>query len=168
MRLEFFDYYHELAQCNILAVSYRGYGDSTGKPNQEGIEKDALAIMRFVFQMPGIAKDRIYLHGRSLGGAVAIFAQANSTFKAKGIIIENTFTSINDIASQFMPILTSFTPFILRNTWKSKDLIGKIEAPILFIRCKNLLIHLFYLATNDEIVPDCQMEKLIKLATKSK
>ena len=49
MRLEFFDYYHELAQCNILAVSYRGYGDSTGKPNQEGIEKDALAIMRFAF-----------------------------------------------------------------------------------------------------------------------
>lgn len=146
MRLEYFDYYHELVQCNIIAVAYRGYGDSSGKPNQEGIEKDALAIMRFAFQMPEIAKDQIYLHGRSLGGAVALSAQVNSTFKAKGLIIENTFTSINDIASQFMPILTSFTPFILRNTWKSKDIIGKIEAPILFIRCNEikLLINFSY------------------------
>jgi len=57
---------------NILSIGYRGYGHSEGVPTEAGLSIDAKTIMMFVRASPKINKDRIFLIGRSLGGAVAL------------------------------------------------------------------------------------------------
>jgi hypothetical protein len=50
--------------------------------------------------------ENIYLHGRSLGGAVAIYAASQILeykFKIKGLIVENTFLSIPDMVAVLFP-----------------------------------------------------------------
>lgn len=73
-RLDYFEKYYYNLKCNVVAVAYRGYDESTGSPNQIGIQKDAIAIVRHVFTSLEIDKDNVFIHGRSLGGAVAIYA----------------------------------------------------------------------------------------------
>ena len=43
-RLEYLNYYYEIAAVNILIVSYRGYSDSEGGPSEEGLQKDSIVI----------------------------------------------------------------------------------------------------------------------------
>jgi alpha-beta hydrolase superfamily lysophospholipase len=61
----------------------------------------------------------LFVLGRSLGGAVAIYSSTISKFKTKidGFIIENTFTSVEDMFSLAVP----FFPwkYLLTNKWPS-------------------------------------------------
>jgi len=63
--------YFEL-EVNLVIVGYRGYGHSEGTPNEAGLELDAEAMFKFAMDNKEINKNRIFLHGASLGGAVAI------------------------------------------------------------------------------------------------
>jgi len=54
-------------------VSYWGYDHSDGTPSEEGIEKDAWAIFNYAYKSDIINPHSIFLFGRSLGGAVAIY-----------------------------------------------------------------------------------------------
>jgi pimeloyl-ACP methyl ester carboxylesterase len=58
---------------NIMCVAYRGYSESTGIPTERGLKLDGIAISECIRQQRDkIDLDRLYLIGRSLGGAVAI------------------------------------------------------------------------------------------------
>lgn len=39
--------YHE-ANCDVLALAYRGYSASSGKPTEAGLKLDAEAVMTFL------------------------------------------------------------------------------------------------------------------------
>ena len=56
----------------MLILAYRGYGDSEGKPSEEGLKLDAEATLEYVLNRNDVDKDRIFVFGASLGGAVAI------------------------------------------------------------------------------------------------
>src|SRR5262249_61758416 len=61
----------------LLALSYRGYGGSTGRPTEAGFLKDALATYRFaVAHYPA---ERIALWGESIGSGVAVALAADKT-----------------------------------------------------------------------------------------
>jgi pimeloyl-ACP methyl ester carboxylesterase len=74
----------------VLAVDYRGYGTSTGTPTEEGIYRDAEAVVRHVQneRPAGVSRPTVYW-GRSLGGAVA--ASAARLIAPDGLILESTF-----------------------------------------------------------------------------
>ena len=57
---------------NVLILAYRGYGDSEGTPSEEGLKLDADATLEYAQSRDDIDNDRIFVFGRSLGGAVAI------------------------------------------------------------------------------------------------
>lgn len=64
------------------------------------------------------------LFGRSLGGAVAVAAaaQCNAARPVRGLIIENSFTSVADMAKSVLPIvrlLGPALPHFVRNKWES-------------------------------------------------
>lgn len=96
------------------------YSDSTGKPTENGLMLDGEAVVNHAFKRNDIDTDRIYIHGRSLGGAVSIYVMTqNVATRVAGVIIENSFTSLGDMAEILFPKLRLFKNLILRNDWPS-------------------------------------------------
>ncbi|KAF7233102.1 hypothetical protein EG68_11736 [Paragonimus skrjabini miyazakii] len=86
-------------QCNILLIDYRGFGRSSGTPSEPGLYSDAHAGLRYLLSRPDIAADKIFIFGRSIGGAVAIQLATNAAdVPLRGVIIENSFTSLPEAA----------------------------------------------------------------------
>eukprot|EP01084_Bolivina_argentea_P152214 265557_1 len=154
---------HNKLKVNIFIVSYRGYGESEGEPNEEGIQIDALAAFDWVHQNKSdeIDVNSIFVFGRSLGGAVAIYTASEiqnrdtDDRKIAGLIIENTFSSIADMVGQVFPFLDFdfVKQFMLKIHWRSIDRIPGITAKMLFLACEK-----------DEIVPHRQMLDLYAAA----
>jgi len=83
--------------CNILMVEYRGYGNSAGIPSEKGLILDGQAAIDFLRSRNDIDHKKIFLFGRSLGGAVAIHLALLNQDKLCGIMVENTFLSIDEM-----------------------------------------------------------------------
>jgi fermentation-respiration switch protein FrsA (DUF1100 family) len=85
--------------CNVLMLQYRGYGFSTGTPNEKGLMIDAQTGLDYIRQRSELRGSRIVLYGQSIGGAVAIALAARNLKQGdiSGIILENTFTSIRKL-----------------------------------------------------------------------
>jgi len=86
---EFLHRYVELG-VTVLAVDYPGYGLSTGRPTEDGAYAAADAALAHLGTL-GFPPERVVLHGRSLGGAVAVDVAARHA--VAGLILESTFTS---------------------------------------------------------------------------
>lgn len=86
---------HDLG-CNVLMLQYRGYGLSTGTPNEKGLMIDAQTGLDYIRQRAELRNTKIVLYGQSLGGAVSIALAARNIKQGDiaGMILENTFTSI--------------------------------------------------------------------------
>jgi abhydrolase domain-containing protein 13 len=80
---------------NVFIFDYRGYGNSEGEPTEEGLRKDAGAVMHHLAQRTDINQSRLILFGRSLGGAVALHAASAYPSAPAALILENTFTSVS-------------------------------------------------------------------------
>jgi len=150
---------YKTIKVNILLVAYRGYGQSTGSPSERGIMIDSDAILDHLFTSlkEDINSEQVYVFGKSLGGAVAIYACSDSTYKIKGLILENTFSSISSLVDTIMPFVKYFKTFLLKNFWPSVERIPKIKVPILFL-----------ISENDELIPRNHMEELHNAAVLAK
>ncbi|KAG9457727.1 hypothetical protein H6P81_002235 [Aristolochia fimbriata] len=166
-RLEFVRIILQKLQCNVFMLSYRGYGASEGYPSQKGITRDAQAALDHLTQRTDIDTSRIVVFGRSLGGAVGSVLANNNPDKVAAIILENTFTSILDMAGVLLPFLKWFIggsgckgPRILncvvRSPWSTIDIIGQIKQPILFLS-----------GLQDEMVPPPHMQMLYAKASEN-
>lgn len=94
--------------------------------------------------------------GRSLGGAVAINLAPKIQDQIRGIIVENTFTSISHLADIMIPFAKPIKRFVQRNFWSSIDTIKKINVPMLFIR-----------SMLDEMIPPSHSQDLYDAAINS-
>jgi len=153
-------------QCNIniLLFDYRGYGKSTGKPSETGLYTDAQAVYDYVRRRTDLNQEKIFFFGRSLGGAVALhlashLAQSNATPPLYAIIVENTFTSIPDMAKQiFQVFVIDYVPiWFYKNVFSSITKIRHINVPVLFLS-----------GERDELVPPQMMQKLYEECKSSK
>jgi len=135
--------------CNVFIVSYRGYGNSSGEPNEEGIRIDALTIYHYLINREDLKDSPIIVFGRSIGGAVAIDLVDNiNGHKISGLIVENTFTSINEMIDYKFPPLSVFK-FLSKNKWSSIETIRRVNIPTLFI-----------FGEKDNMVPKNMMNRL--------
>ncbi|KAF5359379.1 hypothetical protein D9756_003629 [Leucocoprinus leucothites] len=81
--------------CNVLTVSYRGYGESEGVPSEKGLQRDAQAVLDFVWNDAELSKIPIIIYGLSLGGAVAIdVTSKNPEKRSLHLVKESTFLSL--------------------------------------------------------------------------
>jgi len=142
---------------NVLILAYRGYSRSEGTPSEEGLALDAEATLEYVLNRDDIDKERLFVFGRSLGGAIATQLAMKHSNRFRGMIVENTFTSIADMVDQIMPHVAPFKMFIQRIFYPTVDRINKVTCPILFIR-----------GLKDEIVPCDQSKKLYDAAKSAK
>ena len=131
----------------VLALCYRGYGGSTGKPTEDGLISDARAAYQFASaQFPA---SRIVLFGESLGTAVAIALAAERP--VAGVILDAPFTSAVDVAAAAYP----FAPvrWLMKDTFRSDRRIANVSVPL-------LVMH----GEQDRIIPIEYAERLFALA----
>ncbi|KFG46673.1 phospholipase/carboxylesterase [Toxoplasma gondii p89] len=143
---------------NVLIVSYRGYGFSEGSPTEAGVYRDGEAALDMLVERQNelhIDANKIFLFGRSLGGAVAIDLAVQRPHQVRGVIVENTFTSLLDMVWVVFPLLRPFqrTVRILQRLYMDNgEKIQRLRLPILFIS-----------GQKDELVPTRHMKKLFEL-----
>lgn len=165
LRIPYFQHVIRNMDVNFLAIAYRGYSYSdSDTPSEEGLKRDADAILKFLRNPEIVDEDiaaaihpeLIWVDGRSLGGAVAAYMASQDPSLFRGVILENTFTSISDMADEIFPFLSPIKQYILNIGWNTIDLVPTLRMPILFIT-----------GAKDEIVPHQHTLRLHAVASKA-
>jgi len=125
-------------RMNVFIFDYRGYGDSTGTPSEQGTYQDAMTAWKYLTRTRSIPPDHILIYGRSMGTAIAAWL-ANEV-SPPVLVLESGFTSAPDMAAHMFPFLPA--RLVCRFRYDTPDLINKIRCPV-------LVAH----SPNDETVP---------------
>jgi len=151
-RRDSIEIFHRLG-LNVLIIDYRGYGQSEGTPDEQGLYQDASAAWRYLTDQKGFANDQILIFGRSLGGAIA--ARLASGVQARGLILESTLSSARDFARDVFPILSRL--ILTRYDFNTVAYIQHVNYPV-------LVLH----SPEDEIMPFHLGEKVFQAAHEPK
>jgi fermentation-respiration switch protein FrsA (DUF1100 family) len=125
-RAAWMKFFQEQLHVTALIVDYRGYGRSEGTPTVEGILQDARAARKWLAGRAKVEEKQIVLMGESLGGAVV--ADLAGTDGARGLILQNTFSSLRDVAMVHYPRLAWLVP---AGKLDSAARIAKYKGPLL-------------------------------------
>ncbi|WP_232300493.1 alpha/beta hydrolase [Desulfonatronovibrio magnus] len=136
-RLQTISIFNSLNMSTFI-FDYQGYGKSSGRPGEKATYQDALAAWTYLTETRNIQENRIFIFGRSLGGAVA--AELGARKSPAGIVLESTFTSVPDLGSE----LFRFLPVRLLSRFKYNTLekVESFSAPVKIIHSQD-----------DEIIP---------------
>ncbi|KAJ5166730.1 Protein bem46 [Penicillium canariense] len=140
--------------CNVFMLEYRGYGLSTGMPDEAGLKIDAQTGLDYLRQRAETRDSKLVVYGQSLGGAVSINLVATNQEQGDiaGLILENTFLSIRKLIPNVFPPARYLARFC-HQYWTSEDIIPKIsKIPILFLS-----------GLKDELVPPSNMTQLFSV-----
>lgn len=118
---------------SVMLVDYRGYGkSSTLFPNEKRVYEDAEATWQYLTRTLKIKPQKIFVYGHSLGGAIAIELASKHPDMA-GLIVEGTFTSIQDLAES-MPLLKIFPlEWLITERFDSLSKISSLQTPLLIL-----------------------------------
>jgi len=125
-RLESVQMFHRLGYSTLI-FDYRGYGNSSGVPTEQGTYRDAEAAWRYLTEQRHTPSCRIVLFGESLGGAVAAWLAARQ--KPAALVIASGFTSVPDLGQQLYPFLP--VRWLARIRYDTRENLRTVEAPVL-------------------------------------
>jgi uncharacterized protein len=111
----------------VLAISYRGYSNSTGRPSEAGLAIDAKAAYDWLAQKH--APREIVIHGHSLGSGVA--SKLATTVEARALVLEAPFTAASDVGAERFPWLP--VQLLMFDSFRSRDWIGDVKMPVLIV-----------------------------------
>ena len=143
---------HSNLGTDVLLFDYRGFGKSSGRPNESGTYDDVRTAYRYLVDERGIPESRIVLLGESLGAAVAL--QLATEVDAAGLVLEAPFTSIRDMAQAVYPFLPNRW---VRTRYDNIEKIPALDMPL-------LVVH----GTEDLTVPFVQGKRLFEAANEPK
>lgn len=135
----------------LFAVSYRGYGGSTGMPSEEGLLQDARAAYGAAAARFGAGK--LIGYGESLGTGVVLKLAAEVPFQA--IVLEAPYRSTLSVAQGLYPYLP--LSLVMKDQFRSDEIIGRVRAPLLFLH-----------GERDQVIPFAQGLQLYELASAPK
>jgi fermentation-respiration switch protein FrsA (DUF1100 family) len=118
--------------ANVLSFDYRGYGKSQGKPTERGTYIDALTAHGWL-RKKGFAEKNIIVYGESLGGAIATELCASE--ETGGLILQSTFTSLQDIGVELYPWLPVRWLGSIRYDTRSK--LPSLKIPVLIMHSRD-------------------------------
>jgi uncharacterized protein len=113
----------------LIALSYRGYGGSSGKPSEQGLLNDAAAA--YAFSTVRYKPAQIVVWGFSLGTGVAVALAADHPIGK--LILEAPYTSIADVASSRLQYRLVPVRWLLRDQFHSDERIAAVTAPLLIM-----------------------------------
>jgi uncharacterized protein len=135
----------------LVAIDYRGYGGSTGRPTEAGLAIDAEAA--YAYAAKRYPAERIAIWGESLGTGVAVALAAKRP--VGHIVLEAPFTAAVDLAARQYPFLP--VRWLMKDQFRSDLRIDAVTAPL-------LILH----GGRDPIVPIAYGERLFALANEPK
>jgi uncharacterized protein len=136
--------------CNLLVMSYRGYGWSSGTPTVQSMFNDGRRLFSEVvawLSEKGYSGP-LFMMGRSLGSACAIDLAALHGDSVKGLIIESGFADT-------LPLLKILGISPVTTGIKEEDGFGNGEK-IARVRIPTLILH----GARDQLIPASEAEKL--------
>lgn len=158
----------------VIMADYRGYGYNNGTPTEQGMYDDATTALRYLNEDKGIKTKDLFLWGHSLGGGVASQLASTNTFK--GVILNNTFTSIKDMAKvaiikdikksdsplkDILMVSTIMLPndalFLIKPKFDNLEKVSKIKSPLLILSSEQ-----------DEVIPYYMSVELANKQPKAK
>ena len=131
------------AGVGLVALSYRGYGGSTGTPSEAGLIADARAAYAYAAALyPG----RIAVWGESLGTGVAVALASEQP--VTHVILDSPYSATVDVAADlywYFPVR-----LLMKDQFRSDQRIKRVTAPV-------LILH----GEADDIIPIRYAERLL-------
>jgi abhydrolase domain-containing protein 12 len=129
MRVRLYSAFTSRLDANVLAIDYRGFGDSTGTPTEDGLLTDARAAWDWLIAQ-GASPQDVLIVGHSLGSAVASGLSGSLSeegVKFRGTVLMSPFSSLYTLVDTYhifglFPVMLPIT-MIPRAAGKS----GEIE-----------------------------------------
>ena len=137
--------YHTISAASpedlhIIAIDYRGFGMSSGKPSESGLLIDATCVINFALDVLELSSRQIVLFGQSLGTAVSIavadhFATQNPPVLFSGLVLVAPYVNVETLTATYsiagtIPILGPLARFpaimkilntFITDKWGSND-----------------------------------------------
>ncbi|MDP4624646.1 MAG: alpha/beta fold hydrolase [Akkermansiaceae bacterium] len=144
------------AGYQVFIYDYRGFGESDGAVNREGMVQDVSAAFEYVVKRPDVDKEKIVSYGHSLGGAKSVTALARKKLEGlRAIIIDGTFSSYQAMARVVGGDLGAS---LITDELSPRESMKQItQTPL-------LVIH----GDKDQVVPLAQGKELFELANEPK
>lgn len=130
----------------VLAVNYRGYGESLGDPAESHMVEDGCMLFDWMAARAHVDARRIAVVGRSLGSGVAV--QVAKERPVHSVVLITPYDSILAIAKRkfrVMPI-----EYMLRHRFESIKYAPALKAPTYVLR-----------AASDDVVPHSHTDQLV-------
>jgi len=138
--------FHALAEAfpehALYLLHYRGYGGSGGRPTEEAIQRDALAL----FDQAHATHARVVVIGRSLGTGVAV--RLASQRPVARLVLVTPYDSLQELAVRQFPFFP--VRWLLKDKFESWRYAPLVHAPTLLV-----------MAENDEVIPRASTEQLL-------
>ena len=130
----------------VLAMNYRGYGDSRGEPGEEHMVEDGCMLFDWLCGRRNVDRQRVAVVGRSLGSGVAV--QVAKERPAHSVVLITPYDSILALAQRrFRGVPVSY---LLRHRFESIKYASLLSAPTYVLR-----------AASDDVVPHMHTDVLV-------
>jgi len=133
---------------DVMLFDYRGYGRSSGRPDEYGTYRDARAARACLLGQPHVDPARVIYLGESLGAAVAI--ELATAHPPAGLALLSAFASVRSMARVHYRVIP---PALVPDAYPSLDRIRGLHVPL-------LVLH----GDRDDIVPLAQGQELYEAA----
>ncbi|WP_025321832.1 alpha/beta hydrolase [Deferrisoma camini] len=127
-RVDLIQRFAERLGLPMLSLEYRGYGTSSGRPSQPGLVEDAGCALR---EARSRVRGPVVFFGRSLGAAVALHAALR--YPPDGLVLEGTFTRVEELARLHYPVLSWPFRRRLAGMWDNLAAAARQTVPALFL-----------------------------------
>lgn len=111
---------------DVFAFDYRGFGDSSGTPTEDGLYEDAAAAYAYLSRVERVPPSRVILAGRSLGSAVAV--DLATRVRSAGLLLFSPIDSVPAVAERLYP----WAPvrWLARHRFDSASKAKAIDVPV--------------------------------------
>ena len=134
----------------VLLFDYRGFGQSSGAPTEQGTYLDAHAAWDYLTNTKGFSPGSIVIVGESLGGPIA--AHLAKDVAPGALILVSTFTSVPDLARTFYWYLP--VRLLARFQYPTSEYVALAHVPTLVVHSRD-----------DEMIPFLHGEELRRRAS---
>lgn len=130
---------------NLIALDYRGFGDSDGSVSLSGAEKDVQAAIAHLVETD--PDTPLFVFGQSIGAAITVSAVAKSLLQNKiaGVVIDSAFAKARRIAREKVAQIWLLWPFqyplsFLVPENDAEGNVAKITVPKLFLTTEDDIV----------------------------